>query len=126
MKGKMLLLAIGAAFVLATIGIFSIDPNRHIFTLYQIETNISWDGGPNVALNSSSMSQLNKEVGELIHQKTGDSTIDYPVISLGKRTVEVMYLSDKRGIPKELQGTLNAFIKRRILELAREQEHISS
>ncbi|MCE0485080.1 MAG: hypothetical protein LV479_12695 [Methylacidiphilales bacterium] len=95
-------------------------PKPHKY--YNIETEIRWSKGPDIVLNAENMAKLNREVADLIQKEAPGSQAQYSLVALGPRRVEVLYLSDEKlAISTSLQEELNAFIRRRIVELAWEQ-----
>jgi hypothetical protein len=94
---------------------------KTVFTTYQIETTLEWSGGPDIKLDPKRMDQLNREVDDLIQSNTPGAKFNYPIVSLDKKRLEVLYAGDNPGAPESLQKTLNAFIQWRASELAKQQ-----
>ncbi len=101
--------------------LFTIYPRApKVFHTYTIETTMTWSDGPNVKLDAERMKKLNAEVDGILDNETHGTVTHYPVISLDKKWVEVMYFGNG-PLPENLQETLDAYIKKRLPALAREQ-----
>jgi len=125
MKTKGLCLFLGSAVVLSVVCFVAVivgghSPQKHVFRTYSYETGMTWSEGPDVKLDQSSMKKLNAELDEIIHQEAPGKDLHYPVVSQGKREVEVMY-SGGQDVPEALREKLDAYIQKRLPELAREQ-----
>jgi hypothetical protein len=90
------------------------------FAIITIETTLSWSDGPEVELNAASISKLNVELDKIASRELPGKNIHYPVVSLGKRRVEVMYAGSE-NLPETTQESLNIYIENRLPKLAEEQ-----
>jgi hypothetical protein len=120
-KRLLLILATIGLLVLAYVCFCKMHQPTKVFTTYQIETTLNWTDGPDVELNADSIKELNAEVTALLDQEAPGENLTYPVISIGKKSVQVMYISDKPGPSQFVQDILNVFIQKRAGELAAEQ-----
>ena len=121
LKDERPLLLFGTLCVLAGGYLFTIYPGASkTFSIYTIETTMTWKEGPNVRLDAARLKKLNEELDTMISKETRGQILHYPVISLDKKWVEVMYVGDG-PLPTRLQGELDGHIQARLPELAREQ-----
>jgi hypothetical protein len=93
---------------------------KHVFTTYKYETTMTWSDGPDVKLSPESMSKLDGELDGIIGSEAPGKNLHYPVVSLGNKSVEVIYISDQ-DIPETLRKDLDVHILKRLPELARDQ-----
>jgi len=121
LKDERPVLLFGTLCVLAAGYLFLIYPRApRVIPIHNIETTMRWTDGPNVKLDPQRMKELNDEVDSILTAETHGQQIHYPVVSLDKRWVEVMYIGDA-SLPDALREKLDAHIRQRLPELAREQ-----
>ena len=93
---------------------------KQAFMMYQYETTLTWSDGPDAKLSPESMKKLDGELDGIIGKEAPGKNLHYPVASLNKRWVEVMYVG-QQDVPEALRKELDAYIQKRLPELAGEQ-----
>lgn len=121
MFDQRLLLALGVL-VLVPVACFVLVTSQpvKIAKTYQVETVILWPRDPAKDLNAQSMEQLNRDVADFMKSESG-SNAEFPLVRLGKRTIEVIALGDKQPLSEAYKQKLNALIEKRAHELAQQQ-----
>jgi hypothetical protein len=120
MARVLIIIAVFAAVVACLPFLMQQASQPQVFMVNTLETTLSWPNGPDVELNAVSIARLNLEVDQLAERELPGAGLHYPVKSLGKRRVEVMYIGSK-SVPPGIQKRLNAYIQNRLPELARQQ-----
>ena len=121
LKDKRPVLLFGTLCVLAAGYLVTIYPHKpKTFSIYTIETTMTWKDVPNLKLDAARLTELNGELDAIISRETRGQILHYPVISLDKKWIEVMYVGDG-PLPNRLQNELDDYIRQRLPELAREQ-----
>ncbi len=125
-RGK-IILTFGAAILLPVACLLYTlhdDSPKKTFQVGSIETTISWSNGSDVEINATSIGKLNAELDQLLAKEFPGRGIHYPVISIGRRRVQTMYVlqpTPPEPMTDDIQKKLNAYIQKRLPELAREQ-----
>ena len=89
------------------------------YTVNTNQTTLSWEG-PDVELNAASLRKLNAEVQEIARPYLQGQMNPFCVVSLGKRKVEIMTIGTTSP-PPGLQERVNAYVQKRLPEVAHEQ-----
>lgn len=93
---------------------------KQVFMMYKYETTMTWSDGPDVKLSPESIKKLDGELDGIIGREAPGKNLHYPVASLDKRWVEVVYLGEQ-DVPEALRKKLDAYIQNSLPKLAVEQ-----